>query len=389
MLRGRRRSQDRIVYKPVQENENYSIPRSVETVEPKYYSKADSETQWVCGIGYEVRQLKEVDCVAQRFFCDFTLCIKWYDPANRALNTPGIVESSHKVQKPEVMIANATQVQVRDTSILRIATDAPGVLHCETVYTGVLSEFMELELFPLDVQDLTIAVRMRDHRWKVRVLSEPHFRMICPTVELAEWQIFEPLIKVSRDEAIGRPTWELKLKVFRKHDFYMSNVIFMVGGIASLTFFAFLFRADHWEQRSTYSATLLLTSVAFKFVVSNSLPKVSFFTVLDVYLFASFCIMVVIIIESAVMKVLYVYQNMPLDTLASVDFICALSLLSSWVLMNVAFLFRFHRLEVRQRRELGELLPFITTNSAAKGAMAYLLTGEVDSEGDGGSDNEL
>ena len=44
--------------------------------------------------------------------------------------------------------------------------------------------------------------------------------------------------------------------------------------MSTLAFFACLFRVDDWEGRGMFISTLLLTTIAFKFVVADCMPKV-------------------------------------------------------------------------------------------------------------------
>lgn len=59
----------------------------------------------------------------------------------------------------------------------------------------------------------------------------------------------------------------------------------MIAGIITLLGFAiFLVDSDDVASRLSLFITLQLTLVAFKFVVSDHIPKVSYFTALDLYL---------------------------------------------------------------------------------------------------------
>jgi len=374
-------------------NGYHSLPTADETgvlldqrfSDSQFYNRQDMQTEWTCGMGYEVRQLKDIDCVSQRFFCDFSIFIKWYDPKQGGPNKGETLDPG-KVEIPQVMIANSVDVQTREVTVARLSTDPPGVLHCETVYTGLLTEFMELELFPVDCQDLTIAVRFKDTRWRTRLLNEPRFNSIGGTVELAEWLIFRPSVKLGRGPVFGRPTWELKLKVSRKSGFYMSNVIMMVGGITTLTFCILLFDPMMWEQRSALCSSLLLTSVAFKFVIAGSMPKVSFMTILDVYMMVCTLVMVALILESAGVKLILVFGSWSRETILRWDLCSGSTIFGSWFFFNLFYFCRFYQIQGKQRASLGDKLPNISTNQESKGAMWTLLTADVDNDDEAETD---
>eukprot|EP00928_Gymnodinium_smaydae_P032738 TRINITY_DN23633_c0_g2_i1.p1 TRINITY_DN23633_c0_g2~~TRINITY_DN23633_c0_g2_i1.p1 ORF type:complete len:417 (+),score=72.85 TRINITY_DN23633_c0_g2_i1:144-1394(+) len=356
---------------------------------PSVYSEEDARTPFVCGVGFEIRCITDVDCVAQRFLCVFCVFLKWFDKKHLApqFAKAGLVDLDEGMAPPQVLVLNALDSTERDTTVFRLDEDPPGVLMCETMYTATLSEFMELELFPVDVQDLTISLRFRDPRWTIRSLPEPRYQAICDSVELAEWYLFEPLVESGVEKGIGRGIWRVKLKVLRKSEFYMSNVVFMVGAFASLTFLAYLFPPQKWDMRSTYTATLLLTSVAFKFVLAGSLPKVSFMTVLDVYLTVAFFIMFLVVIQSAVVYFVHLLDVVAPEDLLHIDLCVALLLAVAWAACNLLYMLRFHQLEVKQRSrsDLGNVLPHVNSNKPSQGAMTHIVTGEIE---EGQDENE-
>ena len=59
-----------------------------------------------------------------------------------------------------------------------------------------------------------------------------------------------------------------------------------------LTFSSFAVKATETGDRLSVTVTLLLTSVAFKFVVSQNLPTISYLTVLVSYIFTCVCVCV-------------------------------------------------------------------------------------------------
>jgi len=353
----------------------------------KEYTSTDMRTPFVCGVGYEVRSVASVDCVAQEFFADVSIFMKWYDEANKCCDV-GELEAETLAHKPHIIISNVVAVKVRFQTYVKLASDPPGVVHCETVYTGRFREFMELEQFPLDQQDLSVSFRFVDARWAVRLLTQPKFRTITDDVELAEWFMFEPHVKIGRISG-GTATFTLKMKVFRKFQYYLSNVIGMMGGITTLAFFSFLFEPTMWEQKSTYIATLLLTSVAFKFVVDGSLPKVSFTTILDLYMLVAFGIMVTVLVQAGIIKGLQRTGLASDETIHSLNTTLGFILVFGWFIWNIGYFWRFFQFEQEQRDRLGELLPQIITNKESPGSCASFLfcQKDEDSDSDQGSDS--
>jgi len=346
----------------------------------QFYSSADMQRPFVCGVGFEVRTVSKVDCVAEEFFSDVSIFFKWFDEANTGFAV-GVVEASQLANQPDVMIANDITAEERSKRFSKLASDPPGVVQCEAVYTGVFRQFMELENFPLDSQDLTVSLRFVDCRWTVRSLESPRFNRVTSGVELAEWYMYEPRTQTGRDD-VGNPTWDLKMSIFRKSRYYVTNILGLMGGITSLVFFAFLFQPTSWGARSAYCATLLLTSVAFKLVVDGALPKVSFTTILDLYMMTAFVMMVGVVVEAASVKLLELMFHLSPRYLVIVDRVLAGLMVSGWLIWNIAYLCRFFHFEKQRLRSLGELAHEVNTNKPTKPRCRSFMCCHDDSDSD-------
>ena len=57
---------------------------------------------------------------------------------------------------------------------------------------------------------------------------------------------------------------------------------------------------DGLSDRFGYLVTLLLTAVAFQFVISTEMPNVPYLTILDSYIIASFCFLFILMIMIAI-----------------------------------------------------------------------------------------
>ena len=70
----------------------------------------------------------------------------------------------------------------------------------------------------------------------------------------------------------------VSMVVHRKSSYYLSNIISIMAGLVSLCFSAFAIEVQDLADRMSIILTLLLTAVAFKFVIADSLPKLSYST---------------------------------------------------------------------------------------------------------------
>jgi hypothetical protein len=71
-----------------------------------------------------------------------------------------------------------------------------------------------------------------------------------------------------------------------------------------MCFASFFFESTDIGGRLSVTYTLVLTSVAFKFVVSGSLPQIPYQTWLDIYVLTSFVILFLIALENVLVAVI-------------------------------------------------------------------------------------
>ena len=105
------------------------------------------------------------------------------------------------------------------------------------------------------------------------------------TLDMSEWHVLTPHIAGANPNVpLNRKRATVNLRVRRLSRYYLFNVVLMMWFISKLGLTAFVMDVDDLGSRVTTCITLLLTSVAFKFVLSSSLPKVPYNTLLDLYI---------------------------------------------------------------------------------------------------------
>jgi len=156
----------------------------------------------------------------------------------------------------------------------------------------ICREIQELEIFPFDVQDLHIEFLMHSR------IDQDRFDLKLHTVEfsrsaleLTEWSIYPP-----ESDRKGTHGTSVRLVVVRNSRYYMESIVLpsLLFSIICTTAFCIPVAyedADPYDNvgdgivdRLSVTLTMMLTSVAFKFLIADELPKISYFTMLDKFL---------------------------------------------------------------------------------------------------------
>jgi len=93
-------------------------------------------------------------------------------------------------------------------------------------------------------------------------------------------------------------TW--KVVTDRHYASYLWNIGFLLYLVATLSVVTFFLESDDVGSRTSTTLTLVLAAVALKFVTNDSLPKISYLTLMDYYIFFCFFVLYAITIITAV-----------------------------------------------------------------------------------------
>jgi len=246
-------------------------------------------------VKYKITSLADVNTVNQSFFCDFLLVCTWHEPTLQDIPIGQVdwdlvfdpmidIRNSFSLDKVSAPFGDAQSTRLEE---------ATGLVTHIIRYKGILAEPMELEVFPFDHQALHIQVCTQGLSEDKVILYSSAGTM--SDVFLPDWEI-EPQPSVftlltEPTESIHKKRYsELHINIHakRRESYYIWNIGLIILAIVSLSFTSFAIPVDNIEGRLTINLTLLLTAMAFKFVIAASLPVVAYLTPLDKYLLANF-----------------------------------------------------------------------------------------------------
>lgn len=188
---------------------------------------------------------------------------------------------------PRVVFFNATESHSLDESPgIRIYSGERGrAILWNCGYSVTIKHHYELEHFPFDQQRLQIELRQDNSAcWDQFDLTIAAVQFHRNALQLAEWGVHEPSVERSGQSVIAHKASTVTLRVSRLPLFYLYNVVGVMLMLSLLGFSAFSLPRGDLSDRLNIVLTLLLTTIAFKFVVSDTIPKVGYNTHLDVFI---------------------------------------------------------------------------------------------------------
>ncbi|XP_070560479.1 cys-loop ligand-gated ion channel-like isoform X3 [Ptychodera flava] len=234
----------------------------------------------------------DIDTVKQEFTTEIWLSAIWKEPTLIGKNREEVIweEQWH----PRLVFTNAISVDKMETKhhLYEDKDSDDGIPYAAMNFRlkATFKEPMELYDFPFDCQDLTIRIMSdwpdTDVQFKKNMSIKDSIRIDTFT-GAQEWDLHKHVISQAVDEdreLTGShrkyPMYHITAHVQRRIGFYLWNVALIMFLIMCMTFASFSVDPFEPADRLSVTLTLLLTSVAFKFVVSQSLPTISYLTIL-------------------------------------------------------------------------------------------------------------
>ena len=276
-------------------------------------------------------KIYEIDTLNQRFHAEVLIESKW--------NDPNVTSSNYDLKnlewKPELYIENVIN-DAKEEITYRIVQQQSGLMVCEIrKVKGVFWENLELENFPLDIQNLSVIILSKKSGKKVNFIlmqDEISKIKIANNLDKSSWHLHE-MVKVNREEvtreySFGQrvyPGVRITCQAFRLPGYFYWNVLLPILLITFAALGPFVIDCKSAYTRLPSTATMLLSSVSFKAVVGRLLPTVSYLTSLDKYSIASITLISFMFIyhslSAAFMPVLHEPVLYYLDKIAFLGFL--------------------------------------------------------------------
>ncbi|KAK3587514.1 hypothetical protein CHS0354_003656 [Potamilus streckersoni] len=260
-------------------------------------------------------KISDIDTIAQQFEAEIFVQAKWEEPELQSvLRDPKLknVEDLSELVSwdPRLMIMNVNGTmtlnrKTHEVQLLEAGYQHPVVRQLWR-FKGFFHESLELEHFPVDIQDLTISISTERSSREIELIEDLHALSSISTkafMDAQEWTLYRH-IETYRDHTTVEycsstihPILHIQCRVARKTGYFIWNIVFTMVGldfslsgtellIVCLTFSAFTIDSSS-SDRLAVNITLFLTAIAFKLVVKQSLPTISYLTYLDVYVVAA------------------------------------------------------------------------------------------------------
>ncbi|MCB0224230.1 MAG: hypothetical protein KDI02_11105 [Anaerolineae bacterium] len=213
---------------------------------------------------------------------------------------------------PDIEFVNEAGAAEIENEELIILPD--GTINYEERFSAELEAHYDLRRFPFDRQQLEIEIESFAWDNDYLVLHKEDEKIgFSSEFQLPEWEIegVGSGIEAKQEVRDRKPFSEflMKIEVARLASYYQWKILLPLIILVAISWSVFWMIGDGLADRMSVSLTGILTIVAYQFVVSDGLPKVSYFTLMDSILTLSFVMMALTIMQNIYVNTLYLHDK--------------------------------------------------------------------------------
>ncbi|MEE8044493.1 MAG: hypothetical protein V3T32_05130 [Thermodesulfobacteriota bacterium] len=249
-------------------------------------------------VGFFVIDIKEIDDVEQTYRADIIFNITWNDPrlSEDALgkSIKNCVFDVNDIWSPAIVDVNRNQGEQLLDKVARV--DAQGNVNMKQRYVGEFTSDLDFSDFPFDIQELHFLLAAYGPDASDIVFevdndytgSRDHFSIEGWDVNLLDGVSTSEQIKTRGSlPARNFARIDFILSAERDKPYYIWKVITPLCLIVLMAWAVFWIDPKHLGPQIGLSTATVFTLIAYRFSIGFSLPKVSYFTRFDAFVFFS------------------------------------------------------------------------------------------------------
>jgi hypothetical protein len=246
-------------------------------------------------VGIYLLDITNIDETRNTFDVELDVIVNWTDP-RRAFDAEvagtdrrihvGAEAEDVRVKNWNAQIGLANPVGQMGVSAEKLTIFADGRVEISAQINATCRTNLNYRDFPFDKQVLPIT--LESFAWnvtEVQLVPNEARTGFAPEFSLPEWEVVgldrheEDVIRVRDATAFSNLSFDIKIE--RKSGYYLWKIFLTVFIIVALTWVVFWMSDERLGRRAGVSSGGILTVIAYQFVTTSSLPRVSYLTVAD------------------------------------------------------------------------------------------------------------
>ena len=240
------------------------------------------------GVSVTLVDLVEIDGSEQTFFADVVINASWRDPALASPDGRNRVLPLDEADGPNLIVVNQRGLDNSLPDVVRV--DGEGNARYSLRLTGDFSARLNLREFPRDTQTFgvwVVAAPLSNRAFDI----EPNLGegvLIGDTLSISDWTLEDSEL-TSRDYQAGPaspvlPGVSASFTARRDVGYYIIQVLLPLTAVALMAWTVFWIDPSIVTTRVSVVVTTMLTLIAYRFMLGNLVPRLSYLTRLDYFM---------------------------------------------------------------------------------------------------------
>ena len=283
----------------------------------------------------------EISGVNQSFAANFYIAARWKDARLAHQSPDNLVRALSEVWHPNLQFVNQQGVHRSFPEVAVVAPDGE-VSYRQRVW-GPFSLPMDLREFPFDRQVFEIRMVASGYApEEVRFVPDPKQSSgLAPKFSQPEWNVLQwRLDRTPYEVFVGGASDASFAFIFdaeRKKGFFVLKIIFPLILIVAMSWVVFWIDPKEAGIQIGVSMTSMLTLIAYRFMVGNLVPNVSYLTRMDFFILGSTLLVFAALIQAVMTSRLV--HNKNTMTAEKMDRWCRAIFPSTFAVLSVCSLF--------------------------------------------------
>ena len=284
-----------------------AIPAAAEEETLGKYSSAirpgHKDKPTTINIGIAVVDIDTIDGADQSFRANFVISMNWEDPRLAKTTSTMRKLDLKEVWNPGLQIVNQQKLFKTFPDTVEISPE--GTVNYKQRYWGTLSHPMNLREFPFDHHSLHInivAAGWNSEDIKFVIVADRTGlgeRLTVTDWNIVGWEVSTESIIIGK----GLPVFPgaiFEFEANRLVGFYLVKVLLPLVMIIFMSLIILFIDPAHVGPKFSIAITAMLTLIAYRFLLGNLLPKISYLTRMDYFLFGSTFLVFAVLVETAI-----------------------------------------------------------------------------------------
>lgn len=238
-----------------------------------------------------LNNVSEVNASSQLIKADLVLTARWFDPRLKHNETGGRLENPEKIWGPFLTFSNRLNITKSFPEQVTILEDGT-VFYTQRVF-GDFTQNLHFKEFPFDTQIFLLRIiEMSFNSNEITLEPDPVIMSgLGKNISLTDWKLEGWELEKSEYSVMEGsnelPSLVFSIKAKRESGFYILIFVIPLLLIIMMSWIVFWLPPNLSASQISVATTSMLTLIAYRFIVTSYLPRISYLTRMDIFILGS------------------------------------------------------------------------------------------------------